>query len=226
VVATPIDSRIKLIYGRAFRAPSFLELYDKNNPADFGNPNLDAEKLDTLEVAYIQTIAEDLLNVGVNYYYTHFRDLIAFGVPVVAPNNPFGARQFVNAGSADNQGLELELKAQPIKALFLTATYSHLLGKGVGLMTKDAASLAANYQFRKLTFGTTSVVRGKVNGATALAPYWLLNGGVRYAVTPKLGIRFDVRNILDSQNRTPSNFLPDGVANRGRAFMLSILYAR
>ena len=93
-------------------------------------------------------------------------------------------------------------------------------------MTKDAASLAANYQFRKLTFGTTSVVRGKVNGATALAPYWLLNGGVRYAVTPKLGIRFDVRNILDSQNRTPSNFLPDGVANRGRAFMLSILYAR
>lgn len=44
----------KAIYGEAFRAPSYLELYDQNNPVDAGNPDLDPEKVKTTEFVYVQ----------------------------------------------------------------------------------------------------------------------------------------------------------------------------
>ncbi len=34
---------LKLVYGRAFRAPTFQELYTQNNPSVIGNPDLDPE---------------------------------------------------------------------------------------------------------------------------------------------------------------------------------------
>ncbi|OQY27939.1 MAG: hypothetical protein B6244_08875 [Candidatus Cloacimonetes bacterium 4572_55] len=39
----------KTLYGEAFRAPSFEELYNRNNPAATGNPNLDPETVTTIE---------------------------------------------------------------------------------------------------------------------------------------------------------------------------------
>src|SRR5207237_2069032 len=41
----------KLLYGTAFRAPSFTELYVINNPVLIGNPNLQPEKMKTMEAA-------------------------------------------------------------------------------------------------------------------------------------------------------------------------------
>jgi outer membrane receptor protein involved in Fe transport len=43
----------KLLYGRAFRAPSFVEMYAINNPAALGNPNLKPETTDTWEAAVV-----------------------------------------------------------------------------------------------------------------------------------------------------------------------------
>ncbi|NQY86410.1 MAG: TonB-dependent receptor [Colwellia sp.] len=42
----------KLLYGSAFRAPSFGELFSSNNPILLGNPELKAEKIDTWELAF------------------------------------------------------------------------------------------------------------------------------------------------------------------------------
>jgi outer membrane receptor protein involved in Fe transport len=41
----------KLLYGRAFRAPSFLEQFSRNNLLAIGDPNLDPEEIDTVEFA-------------------------------------------------------------------------------------------------------------------------------------------------------------------------------
>jgi outer membrane receptor for ferrienterochelin and colicins len=48
-------SSLKLLYGSAFRAPNFLELYDKNNYVDFGNVNLSPEEVKTFELGWINT---------------------------------------------------------------------------------------------------------------------------------------------------------------------------
>ena len=42
----------KLLYGEAFRAPSFAELYFQNNPSALGNPNLKPEEIKTWELAF------------------------------------------------------------------------------------------------------------------------------------------------------------------------------
>ncbi|HDK02834.1 MAG TPA: TonB-dependent receptor, partial [Gammaproteobacteria bacterium] len=46
------DLTAKLLYGRAFRAPSFAELFSINNPVGLGNPNLKPETINTAELAF------------------------------------------------------------------------------------------------------------------------------------------------------------------------------
>lgn len=52
VWATRHDLTTKLMYGRAFRAPSFAELYAINNPVMMGNPDLEPEIINTYELAF------------------------------------------------------------------------------------------------------------------------------------------------------------------------------
>jgi iron complex outermembrane receptor protein len=47
-----LDVTAKVLYGRAFRPPSFSEQYSINNPVLRGNPNLNPEIIDTLETAF------------------------------------------------------------------------------------------------------------------------------------------------------------------------------
>jgi iron complex outermembrane receptor protein len=56
----------KLIYGRAFRMPSFLELYVRTN-ATTPNPNLAPEKSSTWEMAFNYRVTHDL-NLGANLF--------------------------------------------------------------------------------------------------------------------------------------------------------------
>jgi iron complex outermembrane receptor protein len=42
----------KLLYGSAFRPPALHELYNKNNPSNTGNPDLDPETIDTYELVF------------------------------------------------------------------------------------------------------------------------------------------------------------------------------
>jgi outer membrane receptor protein involved in Fe transport len=78
----------KFLYGRGFRAPSFQELYNKNNPVAIGNPDLEPEIINTVEAA----VSFDLtpkLNVGLDVYYFKIDDAIEFvegGSGAVAQN--------------------------------------------------------------------------------------------------------------------------------------------
>src|SRR5690606_20637364 len=42
----------KLLYGRAFRAPSFSEQFAINNPVILGNADVEPEQIDTLELSF------------------------------------------------------------------------------------------------------------------------------------------------------------------------------
>ncbi|MDH4233198.1 MAG: TonB-dependent receptor, partial [Nitrospirota bacterium] len=49
---TRLDLTTKLLYGRAFRPPSFADSYYQNNPSLLGNPNLDPETINTYELVF------------------------------------------------------------------------------------------------------------------------------------------------------------------------------
>lgn len=108
----------KLIYGEAFRAPAFFELYGTSNPVALGNPLLKPEKLRSVELAFNWKPTARLA-WDASIYRLHIRDYIDF------VNDPgqltFTAR---NNSRVRGHGLETEWRFQAGPALDLMANYS------------------------------------------------------------------------------------------------------
>ena len=75
VWSTSLKLTTKLLYGRAFRAPSFAELLTVNNPVALGNPKLNPETIDTLELAFDYVHSPEL-SLNFNLYRYKIDDLI------------------------------------------------------------------------------------------------------------------------------------------------------
>src|SRR5204863_9929476 len=69
------DLTAKLLYGSAFRAPAFTELYILNNPTAIGNAQLKPERMRTLEMAASWQAASNA-RVGANVFRYWMSDII------------------------------------------------------------------------------------------------------------------------------------------------------
>ena len=65
----------KLLYGQAYRAPSFLEQYQDHNPLFLGNSSLQPETIETTELAFDYRPMKNL-RTALNLYHYEIRDLI------------------------------------------------------------------------------------------------------------------------------------------------------
>lgn len=92
----------KILYGRAFRAPSFSELANQNNPALLGNSGLKPETINTVEWAFDYRPFSSL-RTAINLYYYSINNLIA----AVTQNNGVTSR-YQNNGSQHGYGSEFE----------------------------------------------------------------------------------------------------------------------
>ncbi|WP_282104168.1 TonB-dependent receptor plug domain-containing protein [Marinobacter alexandrii] len=117
--ATTDSVTTKLLYGRAFRAPSLNEQYAANNPVLAGNDDLDPETIDTVELALAYQ-ASPRLFLGVNVFYYEIDDLIN-AEPVSGPV----ASQYQNSGKRKGHGGELEATYQALGNLNLSANYAY-----------------------------------------------------------------------------------------------------
>jgi len=108
----------KLLYGRAFRPPSFSELYNINNPVALGNPNLKPETNESVELAFAWQPASTL-QANLNLFHYRMKDILRF---VQNPDASFTAQ---NAGRQNGQGLEVELVWEASRSLRLSGNYAH-----------------------------------------------------------------------------------------------------
>lgn len=97
----------KLMAGRAFRAPSFFELY-ANTGATTPNPTLKPEKSDSVELAFAWRASRDL-NLNANLFHTRQAN------PIVAID-PF-PQKFFNVDAHVIRGIELEAHWQATPTL-------------------------------------------------------------------------------------------------------------
>lgn len=111
------DLTAKLLYGRAFRAPSFAETRLINNPAAIGNPDLDPETIETMELA-LSWRYTDTLGLDASVFRYDWDDIILF-VP-----GPSGSTA-ENAGKQTGYGLELGAEWQPSRQLRLLLNYAY-----------------------------------------------------------------------------------------------------
>jgi len=121
-------TKLRGSYATGFRAPTFNDLYFPG----FGNPNLQPEKSQGLDVAVDQSLPNDRGTLSLGYFWTRYRNLILSVFDPVTCNAPnsfgFCAQ---NAGQARAQGIEANAKIklyrdEPwIKSLDLQFQYTY-----------------------------------------------------------------------------------------------------
>jgi iron complex outermembrane receptor protein len=204
---------VRAMHGRAFRAPSFAEQYNINNPVNIGNPDLDPETIATTELVFSWQTSPSL-QTDLTLFHYRMEDIIRF-VP-----NPVTATGYTaqNAGVQTGRGLELEARWDPTRVLRLTGNLS--LQRSLDEATDDDAGLApqqrlfarADWRFLpQWQLGTTvNHVAGRErqpgDARSELDDYTTadlslqrekLFGGV-------LDLRAAVQNVFDTDAREPS----------------------
>ena len=97
---------LKVLYGRAFLAPSFHETYLLNNPLIIGSKDLDPVTIQTFEIGATYNISEHITG-NIAYFYNKDDDVI---IPEIQPD-PNEPATYTNGEGDIVQGIELELNA-------------------------------------------------------------------------------------------------------------------
>lgn len=119
VVWTPTaELTTKLMYGSAFRAPSFNELYAQNNPVGIGNSNLEPETIDTFELAFAYEPFFGL-KTNTSFYYYKADNMIDF------IGNGDGSKTAQNSTQIRGQGVELEVDWKLSKKFNILANFAY-----------------------------------------------------------------------------------------------------
>ena len=118
------DTNLKLLYGHAFRTPTFADLYMLAT-SGVGNENLDPEKVRSFEIGLSHKLSRNI-NASINYFYNALRDLILpTGKTVIEGYPP----QLENSGKVNSQGIEVEVKADFKKNTYAYFNYSYARAK-------------------------------------------------------------------------------------------------
>jgi len=113
------DLTAKLLYGRAFRAPAFVESYGISNPVALGNPLLKPERNATIELALNWQVHSDA-SLNLTAYNYHMHDMIRLVSNSMAGT---GAR-YANMGDQHGHGVELEGQWAPARGLQVKLSYA------------------------------------------------------------------------------------------------------
>ncbi len=111
------NADLKLLYGQAFRAPNFQELYNINNPVVIGNSGLKPEKIRTYE-AGLGWRLNRFFAANLNYFYSSIDDLIGWNTTTTPAVN-------ANVGSSETQGIELGLNGAYGSDLYWKLNYAY-----------------------------------------------------------------------------------------------------
>jgi iron complex outermembrane receptor protein len=231
VWSTSYNLTSKLLYGRAFRAPSLSELYFINNPSVLGNPNLRPETIDTVELAFDYRPSAALQwNLSLLDYRA--KDLIEF---ITDPGT--AAKTAQNARNQNGRGLELEMSWSISDAWHLRANYAYQNSEdedtGVAIHDVPQKHFYANLTFKPETAWQASAQLNWVGGRRraegdprpAIDDYAWANVTLRHtSVLPGLSMALSVRNVFNADAREPSNGNIDDYPLEGRSAWFEVAY--
>lgn len=217
------DFTTKLLYGSAFRAPSFAELYLINNPVAQGNPSLKPETMDTVELAFDYRPI-DKLRLGLNIFNYWWKDVVGSEIATSA--------LYQNGGSKTGHGAELEMEWKVADTLKLLGNYAYQKTRNnethhdAGYAPHHQVYLRANWNFMpnwQLTPQAKWIIdrsRSVNDNRPALADYtWVDMTLRRQHIAEHWEVAFSVRNLFDVDARDPSSsIIPNDLPLAGRNF--------
>ncbi|MCV6639091.1 TonB-dependent receptor [Candidatus Albibeggiatoa sp. nov. NOAA] len=204
------DLVVKLLYGQAFRAPSFQELYNQNNPVSQGNPNLKPEEIETWELALDYRVT-DRMHLSLNLFRYEIEERIAV-VPL--NNSVFG---YNNAEAWKGQGMEFEARWKTSHYSSLLFNYSYqdsenAAGETLPNASKQVAFLRADYLLGTKWYIDTQLNWNDGWARAANDPRPKLDGYTTMDLTLRrkdnrtghVNMAIGVKNIFDVDVRYPS----------------------
>lgn len=218
----------KLLYGRAFRAPSFSEQGNQNNPVLLGNKNLKPETINTVEWA-IDYRPVSSLRTAINVYYYEIKDMIAAVPDVGKPSATFR-----NSGNQQGYGSEFEWNWQANEEWSISGNYAwqHAINEQTHsratYVPEHHIYVALDWQFlpQWQLQPQLNWIGGRVASATdnrALQDYQTVDLTLRgKKLFGHLNLTASVHNVLDAKNNlepAPTS-LPQNIPMSGRLFYL------
>ena len=221
----------KFLYGEAFRAPSFSELYATNNPIYEGNRNLEPETINTYEISwdYRPTFKWKIIASLFSY---EAKKLI---IPV--PNNDTGLNDAQNADNQSGHGVELEFKWQATENIDIAfgGAYQSSETSNTGQDIADAPGkmFNASIDWRinrhiNLHLDTRWIMDRTRLATDTRAPiddYNWTNLALRYEMTDNTNFKFTIRNLFDSDAREPSDGTIDDYPLEKRGYWLTLQHS-
>ena len=222
---------LKLLYGHAFRAPAFAELYD----TPYGNADLGPETVDTYELSLGAEITPSLSG-----RLTMFRNDLKDGISVTAIQGT--VRRNTNHREVKSDGFEIAFKYDFRRGNYLAVNYTY---QTIDILQEDLremqypihmGNIMANIRLSKhLNFNTSCHLRGGYERQIG-DPRDDVSGNAIFNATliakkflrgfEELELRASVYNLFDKDFVEPSalSSLPDDIPMPGRNFMLGLRY--
>ena len=164
-VWTPSARRsVKVLYQDAFFPPTLGQLFQQNNAAVLGNPNLTAQRVRSFEL--VGSANSDVWVVTGTLYHRRARD----GIALVPSTGRLST--FINAGKQQTTGVETSLKWQPSLSWSITANSSAVLRNEYSFQTPLLEASPGDFLSRR----TASVIAHWIDGP------WSATFGVALAV--------------------------------------------
>ncbi len=214
-------TRFKAMYGEAFRAPAIVQ----TTGIGLGNPNLNPEKIKTVEFAWLQQ--HEAIQTTLTYFYSRASDRID---TALVPGTT--DRKFTNLpGTLNTAGWEMEASTE-WNDLSLRAAYMLLQKTEVNprRFPKQTFSLIANYHYNDLDINLNTYFHDNVEQQILggklidISSRWVVNTTLRYALANDLTLVGKVNNLLDEKyyDSGKNVLFLEGIPNRGRTYSLGI----
>jgi outer membrane receptor for ferrienterochelin and colicins len=226
-----LDNIFKAMYSRSHRDASWQEMYTMNNLARVGNENLDPEKVDAFEVAYIKKFSSDAY-LQTNIFYLMNKDQIY---------NTAADPTYRNVVDTDIYGFEFEYKGNLTSSDQLYINYAYVTGtsyikdEGKSESLPNVANhLAKGYYIYNISSslslsGLAKYVGSKerVSGDTrdAVDAYSTLDTSLNYKNKKyNYTVALSLKNIFDATVKYPSppNTYSEDYEQEGRNFLITL----
>lgn len=236
VWSTAYQLTTKLLYGEAFRAPSFAQTRAINNPLILGNIELKPEQIKSYELAFDYRPSYDL-TLNMNFFYYDWTDIIQF-----VPDNSGSSRTAQNAGEQTGKGLEVEAKWSVSESLVLSGNFAWQDSQDELADTPAANSPEKQLYLRsdwtmnngwRMNMQANWVIgRNRVVGdlRDPVDDYVLVDMNLRKVLSDHIEVALIINNLLDedvyepSPNAMPVPFIPNDLPLAGRSFLGEIRY--
>lgn len=209
VWSTNLNLSTKLLYGKAFRAPSYADIGNINNPVALGNPDLRPEVIETTELAFDYHPGSGFGAI-LSFYYYEWDNIIQY----IPDQNGNTAQNF---GTQIAHGSELEINWKLTNSISISANYSISKAENKNTNTK-VANVPEQQIYTQINWNINDTVllnmknnfvknrlRSFDDPRDNISNYWTSDISIRWkSNNAPIELAIIAKNIFDKDAREPS----------------------